>query len=46
MLAGTGLDGAGAQVVEEVIRVYPSPEAAEAAFEAWLDAPPLADVAS
>jgi hypothetical protein len=39
VLAGTGLM-AGAQVVEEVIRVYPSPEAAEAAFEAWLASPP------
>jgi hypothetical protein len=39
VLAGAGLM-AGAQVVEEVIRVYPSPEAAEAAFEAWLAFPP------
>jgi hypothetical protein len=39
VLAGAGLR-AGAQVIEEVIRVYPSPEAAEAAFDAWLELPP------
>ena len=39
VLAGTGLQAPG-QVVEEIIRVYPSPEAAEAAFEAWVDFPP------
>jgi hypothetical protein len=38
VLAGTGLQ-APTQVIEEVIRVYPSPEAAEAAFEAWLAFP-------
>ena len=39
VLAGTGLQ-VGTQVVEEVLRVYPSPEEAEAAFEAWLAFPP------
>jgi hypothetical protein len=31
---------AGVQAVEEIIRVYPTPEAAEAAFEAWVAFPP------
>lgn len=39
VLAGTGLQ-AEAQVIEEVIRVYPSPDAAEAAFETWVAFPP------
>ena len=39
VLAGTGLQ-APSQMVEEAIRVYATPEAAEAAFEAWLAFPP------
>lgn len=39
VLAGTGI-AVGDQVVEEAIRVYPSADAATAAFEAWLAFPP------